>query len=75
MTYGIGLANKLGRENRKRLENPTDTPSEPSTPSYSYYKLNENTSETQYRTIFYLKDIQICIHPILKRNVDSKYLC
>ena len=43
MTYGIGRACKLRKQNRKRLHNTTDPYSEPSTPSYSYDRLNENT--------------------------------
>ena len=46
MAYGIGRAYKLGKQNRKRLDNATDPSSEPSTPSYSYNKFNENTDIT-----------------------------
>ena len=50
MAYGIGPAHKLGK-NRKRLDNTTDTSSEPSTPSYSYNKLNENTYITSKKAL------------------------
>ena len=43
MAYGIGQARKLGKQNRKRLENTTDHSSVPSTPSYSYNSLNKYT--------------------------------
>ena len=43
MAYGIFRAHKLGKQKRKRLDNTTYTYSAPSTPSYSYKKLNENT--------------------------------
>ena len=65
MAYGIGRAYKLGNQNRKILDNATDPSSEPSTPSYSYNKFNENTDitskkllteETHSRTIFSLED-------------------
>ena len=46
MAYRIDRAQKLGKQNRNRLDNVTDTSSEPSTPSYSYDKLNENTDIT-----------------------------
>ena len=61
MTYGIGRAHKLEKQNRKLLYNTTDISSEPSTPSCHYDKLNENTditskkalnSETHSRIIF-----------------------
>ena len=61
MDYGIGLAHKIGNIYVKWLNNTTDTSSAPSTPSYIYDKLNENTdinskksltAETHYRTIF-----------------------
>ena len=42
MVYGIGRDHKL-EKNRKQVGNTTDTSSSPSTPSYSYDKLNENT--------------------------------
>ena len=42
MAYGIDQAHKLGK-NRKRLENTTDPSKLPSTLSYSYNRLNENT--------------------------------
>ena len=41
MGYGIGQAHKLGKKNRKRLDNITDPSSAPSTLSYSYEKLNK----------------------------------
>ena len=43
MAYGIGQYQKRGKKNRKRLENTKDPSLEPSTPSYSYKKLNEKT--------------------------------
>ena len=46
MAYGIGQAQKTGKQNRKKLDNTTDTSSAPSTPSYSYDKLNGNTDIT-----------------------------
>ena len=42
MAYEIGQAHKPGKQDRKRLDNTTDHSSEPSTPSYSYSRLNEN---------------------------------
>ena len=65
MAYKIVQACKIGKENRKRLDNTTDTSSAPSTPSNSYVKFNENTditskesltAKTHYRTIFSLED-------------------
>ena len=64
MAYGILRSHKLNK-NRNRLDNTTDTYSEPSTASYSYNKLNENTditskkasnSESHSITIFSLED-------------------
>ena len=61
MAYRIGRARKLRKPNIKRLENTTHPSSAPSTPSYSYEKLNVNTditskkvltSQTHSRTIF-----------------------
>ena len=61
MAYGIGLDQKTGKQNRKRIDNTTNTSSAPSTPSYSYDKLNENiyitikkplTAETYSRKYF-----------------------
>ena len=46
MTYGIGRAHKLGKQNIKRIYNTNDPHSAPSTASYSYDKLNENTDIT-----------------------------
>ena len=46
MAYGIDRAHKLGKQNKKRLDNTTDPSSAPSTSSYSYEKLNENTDIT-----------------------------
>ena len=43
MVYGIGQAHKLRKQNRKKLDNTTDSYSSPSTPSYSYNKLSEYT--------------------------------
>ena len=63
MAYENGRARKLGKQNRKQLDRATDPSSAPSTPLYSYDKLNENsditskkalTEETHYRTIFAL---------------------
>ena len=48
MAYGIGWAQQL-KKNRKRLDNTTDISPEPSTPSYSYDKLNENTDITSLK--------------------------
>ena len=65
MAYGIDQDHKLGKQNRNWLDNTTDTSSAPSTPSYSYDKLKENTditskkaltSEIHYGTIFSLED-------------------
>ena len=65
MAYGIGQTQKLGKQNRKRLDNTTDPYSAPSTPSYRYDKLNENTdipskksltSQTHSRKIFSIED-------------------
>ena len=65
MAYVIGRAHKLVKQNIKLLYNTTDTSSEYSTPSYSYYKFNENTditskrsltTETHSRTIFSIED-------------------
>ena len=90
MAYGIGRANKLGKQNRKLIDNTTDTSSALSTPSYSYDKLNGNTditskkaltSQTNPRAIFSLEDKpsdiikKNCIQPILKRHVGYKYFC
>ena len=41
MAYGIGGAHKLEKLNIKRLNNTNKSFSAPSTPSYSYNKLNE----------------------------------
>ena len=41
MDYRIVQYHKLGKKNRKRLDNTNDPYSGPSTPSYSYDKLNE----------------------------------
>ena len=43
MAYGIGRSQKLGKQNRKQLENTADTSLAPVTPSYSYDNLNKNT--------------------------------
>ena len=43
MAYGIGWDHKIRKQNRNRIENTTDTFSEPSPPSYSYNRLNKNT--------------------------------
>ena len=46
MAYEIGRFHKIGKLNRKILDNTTEPSSAPSTHSYSYYKLNENTDIT-----------------------------
>ena len=46
MAYGIGRANKLRKQNRKRLDKTKYPSSEPSTPLYSYDSLNINTDIT-----------------------------
>ena len=46
MAYEIGQAQKIRKQNRNQLDNNTNTSSEPSTPSYRYGKLNENTDIT-----------------------------
>ena len=46
MAYGIGRSRKLGKQNRKQLNNNTDTFSTPSTASFSYKKLIENNAIT-----------------------------
>ena len=46
MAYGIGRDHKLGKNNINQLDNTTYPSSAPSTPSYSYEKLNENTDIT-----------------------------
>ena len=46
MAYGIGQAQKFGEQSRKIIDNNADTYSTPSTSSYSYGKLNENTDIT-----------------------------
>ena len=65
MAHAIGRAQKLGKQNKKRLDNTTNNFSSPSNPSYSYNKLNENTNvttakkltiDTHYSTTFYLDD-------------------
>ena len=65
MAYGIVWAHKLGKQNRKQLDNTTDNYSSPSNTSYSYDKFNKNTdvtskkaltTETNSRTIFSLGD-------------------
>ena len=65
MVYGIVRDHKLRNQNRNQLDNTTDTSSAPSTPLYSYEKLNGNTditskkaltSHTHSRTIFSLED-------------------
>ena len=65
MYYGIGRDHKLGKKNRKQLDNTTDPSSEPPTPSFSDSKLNENThitskkslnSETHSRIFFAIDD-------------------
>ena len=43
MAYGIGPDQKLGKQNRKRLDNTTDPFSSHSIPSYSCDRLNEST--------------------------------
>ena len=50
MAYVVGRAHKPRKQNRKRLDNTTDPSSAPSTPSYSYDKLNENTDITRLVT-------------------------
>ena len=50
MAYGIGQARKLGKQNRKIIYNTSHTSSEPSIPSYSYDKLNENTNITSKKS-------------------------
>ena len=63
MAYRIGRAHKPGKQKRNQLGNTTDPSSAHSTPSYSYYKLNEKTdiatkksltAETHSSTIFVL---------------------
>ena len=65
MAYGIVWARKLGKQNRKQLDNTTDNYSAPSNTSYSYDKYNKNTdinskkaltTETNSRKIFSLGD-------------------
>ena len=65
IAYGIGRAHKIGKQNRKLIDNTTDPSSAPSNPSYSYDKLNGNTDitskkaltlQTNTRTIFSLED-------------------
>ena len=65
MAYGIGQARKLGKHKKKLIYNTTDPSSAPSTTSYSYDELNENTditskkllsAETRSITILYLED-------------------
>ena len=88
MAYEIGRYQKP-KKNRKLIDNTTDLSSLPSTPSCCYGKLNENTginskktltADTHSRKIFHVEDklsdiiTKIRIRPILKRNVDSKYL-
>ena len=51
MAYEIGRVQKLIKQNRKRIYNTTDPFSEPSTPSYSYDKLNENTDITSNKSL------------------------
>ena len=51
MAYGIVWAHKLVNQNRKWLDNTTDPSSAPSTPSYSYNKLNEYTDITSKKNI------------------------
>ena len=51
MACGIGRAHKLGKQNRKQLYKTTDTYSSPSTLSYSYDKLNENTDVTSKKIL------------------------
>ena len=46
MAYGIDQAHKIRKQNRKIIDSTTDPYSEPSTSSYSYNKLNENTDIT-----------------------------
>ena len=46
MADEIGRSHKLGKPNRKRVENTADFSSAPLTPSYNYYKWNENTDIT-----------------------------
>ena len=43
MAYGIGRGHRIGKQNRKQLDNINDPSLESSTSSYSYDKLNENT--------------------------------
>ena len=84
MAYVIGQARKIVKQNINQLENTTDPYSGPSTPSYSYYKLNENTditgktslaAETQSRTILGLdKKPYIIIQKESASNPYSKYM-
>ena len=43
MAYVIGQDQEIGKQNRKKLDNTTYHYLVPSTPSYSYDRLNENT--------------------------------
>ena len=51
MTYVIGRSHKLVKQNRTLLDNITYISLEPSTPSYSYDKLNENTYITSKKSL------------------------
>ena len=91
MAYGIGRGHRIGKQNRKQLDNINDPSLESSTSSYSYDKLNENTDittkksyteERYYRTIFIIGDNTsdiilklICIQPVLKRHIHFEFLC
>ena len=51
MTYWIFQGQKLGKQNKKRLDNTTNTSLAPSTPSNSNEKMNENTDITSKKSL------------------------
>ena len=50
MAYGISRDHKLEKK-RKQLDNTTEPYSATSTPSYIYYKMNENNDITSKKTL------------------------
>ena len=51
MAYEIDQYHKIRKQYRKRLDNTIDPSSSSSKPSYSFYKLNENTDITSKKSL------------------------
>ena len=63
MAYGIGRAQKLGKQNRKQIYNTSDPFLEPSTPSFSYKQFNLKTDITSKQIVNCKK--HIILQPLL----------